>query len=402
MNKYSNHFLMDPEEAKTYSKTALQFFGTEEQLEAMEIGDGNINYVFKIWNPETGKSLVIKQADAFLRSSGRPLDMYRNKIEAEILGIEGKLAHSYVPTVYNYDEVMHALAMEDISNYKNLRTELMKGKTFEHFSENISTFLVYTLLPTTDLVIDRAEKKERVKRFTNPQLCDISEDLVFTEPYNDYKKRNIIPEENLEFVKKMLYDDKELKAEVGILRDNFMNHSQALIHGDLHSGSIFINDEGIKIIDPEFAFYGPMGYDIGNVIGNLIFSWINKIFVQPDSQRFLSWMEKTIAEIMDSFIEKFTDKYDKEVTLDIYKSEGFKSHYLNYVLSDSVGYAGTEIIRRVVGDAKVLEVTSVKDLALRIPMERTLINIGITLIKNRHKISTGRAITTVVKRVLTE
>lgn len=48
-----------------------------------------------------------------------------------------------------------------------------------------------------------------------------------------------------------------------------MNNAQALIHGDLHSGSIFINEKGIKVIDPEFAFYGPMGYDIGNVIGNL-------------------------------------------------------------------------------------------------------------------------------------
>ncbi len=27
----------------------------------------------------------------------------------------------------------------------------------------------------------------------------------------------------------------------------------------------------MKVIDPEFSFYGPMGYDIGNVIGNLFF-----------------------------------------------------------------------------------------------------------------------------------
>lgn len=48
-----------------------------------------------------------------------------------------------------------------------------------------------------------------------------------------------------------------------------MNHAQALVHGDLHSGSIFVNEEGLKVIDPEFAYYGPIGYDIGNVIGNM-------------------------------------------------------------------------------------------------------------------------------------
>ena len=38
-----------------------------------------------------------------------------------------------------------------------------------------------------------------------------------------------------------------------------MNYSQSLIHGDLHSGSIFINEKGIKIIDPEFSFYWTNG-----------------------------------------------------------------------------------------------------------------------------------------------
>ena len=149
--------------------------------------------------------------------------------------------------------------MEDISECRNLRKELMKGSMFDHLSEGISTFLAETLLPTTDLVMDRAEKKEMVKLFTNPELCDISEDLVFTEPYWDYKGRNIITVGMEDFVKEKLYEDEELHSEVGKLRNRFMNNAQALIHGDLHSGSIFANEERMVVIDPEFAFYGPMG-----------------------------------------------------------------------------------------------------------------------------------------------
>ena len=70
----------------------------------------------------------IKQADKFLRSSGRALDVYRNKIEAEILKLEGMLAEGFVPKVYAYDETMCVLAMEDISAYKNMRKELMEGR----------------------------------------------------------------------------------------------------------------------------------------------------------------------------------------------------------------------------------------------------------------------------------
>lgn len=400
MDKYSKHFLLNVQTAKVYAIEVLHFFKEEEKLDAIEIGDGNINYVFKVWNPENGKSVIIKQADTVLRSSGRPLDMHRNKIEAEILSIERKLAPAYVPEIYNYDEAMYALSMEDISAYKNLRKELMEGKTFSHFSENISTFLVDTLLPTTDLVMDRAEKKEKVKLFTNPELCDISEDLVFTEPYDDYKHRNIILDENLEFVKEKLYADKELHAEVGKLRDQFMNHAQALIHGDLHSGSIFVNEEGMKVIDPEFAFYGPMGYDIGNVIGNLFFAWANKHYTDPENKQFLEWVKDTISETFDKVHTKMEAKYKEIVKFPIYTAEGFQNDYIRKILADSLGYAGTEMIRRVVGDAKVMEVTSVKNLSQRIPMERDLIEIGIRLIKEREKLASGAEVVGVGTEVL--
>ncbi|MCI6275256.1 MAG: S-methyl-5-thioribose kinase [Clostridium sp.] len=400
MNKYSSHFLMNVEEAKNYSKEKVKFFDDDEKLQGIEIGDGNINYVFKIWNEESGKSLIIKQADKLLRSSGRPLDINRSRIEAEILKIQKNLAKDFIPEIYDYDEIMCAIAMEDIAEYKNLRKELMEGKTFKSLSENLSQFLADTLLPTTDLVIDRAEKKSRVIRFTNTELCDISEDLVFTEPYYNYKNRNIIIDENKEFVEDNLYNNEKLKAQVGILRDNFMNHAQALIHGDLHSGSIFVNEKGMKVIDPEFAFYGPMGYDIGNVIGNLFFSWANKYYGDMENKEFLKWIESTIKDTFDFTKEKISSKYYSIVEFELYNNDYFKEKYLKEIFADSLGYAGTEIIRRVVGDSKVIEITSVDDNHIRVPMERALIKMGISLIMNRYDISYGREITREFKLIL--
>lgn len=398
-NKYEEHFLMNVEDAKQYCLDRLHCFGPEARLSALEIGDGNINYVFKVRDEVTGKSVIIKQADKFLRSSGRPLDLHRNRIEAEILKIEGELAPEYVPEVYDYCEAMCALSMEDISAYKNLRTEMMAGKTFDRLADGITSFLADTLLPTTDLVLDRAEKKERVKLFTNIELCDISEDLVFTEPYYNYKNRNIITEGNEGFVEKTLYQDETLKGEVGMLRDRFMNCAQALVHGDLHSGSIFANENGIKVIDPEFAFYGPMGYDVGNVIGNMFFTWANKAYTEPDNQEFLTWAENTTKEIFDLFKQKFSDKFDELVTLPLYNKQ-FKEQYVDSVLADTMGCAGTEIIRRVVGDTKVMELTGVKDRDTRIWMERALILTGVSFIKNRRNYKNGSEVTGTFKKVV--
>ena len=392
MNKYQEHFRMSVDDAITYTKD-FGIFPESAKLRGEEIGDGNINYIFRVIEDETGKSVVLKQADKFLRSSGRPLDLDRNRIEAEILKLEGECAPEFVPKVYRYDDVMCVIVMEDISAYKNLRKELMAGKIFPKFADEISSFLVDTLLPTTDLVLDRAEKKDRVRAFVNKELCDISECLVFTEPYVNDRDRNIVIPENMEYVKKHLYDDIELRAEAAKLKNNFMNNAQALIHGDLHSGSIFINEDGMKVIDPEFSFYGPMGYDIGNVIGNLFFSLSNRRHLMEEGEKkeeFIKWLSQTIRDIFDMFVIKFHKKYKEIVKDPMYTNEEFENWYLGQVLADSVGSAGLEIIRRVVGDSKVMEVTSIEDIEKRVAVERELIEIGIRFIKNRYEIKVGK------------
>ena len=380
--KYQEHFLLDCDEVISYVKEK-NLFSENADLTVKEIGDGNINYIFKVENKIDGKSIVLKQADKLLRSSGRPLDLTRSKIEANILRIENDLAPHFVPEIYFYDEIMCVLAMEDISEYKNLRTELMAGKIFPNFADNISEFLSRTLLLTTDLFMNKFEKKKNVKEFINPELCDISECLVFTEPYDNNRNRNIITAGNEEFVENILYKNEDLHFAILKLREKFMNYSQSLIHGDLHSGSIFINEKGIKIIDPEFSFYGPMAYDIGNVIGNLYFPLYRAKFFMEDSkekEEFINWLEKCILDIPILFSEKcklLWEKYSKDKLL---KNKKFRDYYIENIVKDSLAYAGTEMIRRTVGDAKVLELTSLENSEKKLELERSLINKAVSMI----------------------
>ncbi len=380
--KYQEHFLLDCDEVLSYVKEK-KLFSENSDLTAKEIGDGNINYIFKVEDKINGKSIVLKQADKLLRSSGRPLDLSRSKIEANILKIENDLAPNFVPKVYLYDEIMCVLAMEDISEYKNLRTELLAGKIFPNLANNISEFLSKTLLLTTDLFMNKFEKKKNVKEFINPELCDISECLVFTEPYDNNKNRNIITPGNEEFVEKFLYENEDLHFAILKLREKFMNYSQSLIHGDLHSGSIFINEKGIKIIDPEFSFYGPMAYDVGNVIGNLYFPLYRAKFFMEDSKKkeeFINWLEKCILDIPILFSEKCKLLWEKYSNDKLLKNKKFRDYYIENIIKDSLAYAGTEIIRRTVGDAKVLELTSLENSEKKLQLEKELINKAVSMI----------------------
>ena len=382
--KYQEHFLLDCDEVLSYVKEKKLFLENSD-LTAKEIGDGNINYIFKVEDKINGKSIVLKQADKLLRSSGRPLDLSRSKIEANILKIENDLAPNFVPKVYLYDEIMCVLAMEDISEYKNLRTELLAGKIFPNLANNISEFLSKTLLLTTDLFMNKFEKKKNVKEFINPELCDISECLVFTEPYDNNRNRNIITAGNEEFVENTLYKNEDLHFAILKLREKFMNYSQSLIHGDLHSGSIFINEKGIKIIDPEFSFYGPMAYDIGNVIGNLYFPLYRAKFFMEENEKkekFINWLEKCIFDIPNLFSEKCKLLWEKYSNDKLLKNEKFRDYYIENIVKDSLAYAGTEIIRRTIGDAKVLGLTSLESSEKKLQFERELINQAILMIMN--------------------
>ena len=287
---------------------------------------------------------------------------------------------------------MCAMLMEDMVGHSMMRTALINHEIFPLFSEHISTFLVNSLLLSTDVVMNHKQKKEHVKAFINPDLCEISEDLVYSEPYIDYNHRNNVFPPNAGFIQRELYDDKKLHLEAAKLKFAFMNNAQALIHGDLHTGSIFINKEHTYVFDPEFAFYGPMGYDVGNIIANMFFAWANgdaTIGDAAEKEKFCGWVIDCIAEIVDKFIWKFKAAFREHVTDTMAKTEGFLEYYLSTVLSDSAGVAGLESIRRIAGMANNKDITTIPDEAKRVRAERIIVTLAKNYIMNRDQFTSG-------------
>lgn len=388
MSRFDTYFLMKCEDVAEYVREKLDWFGPDAVLSVKEIGDGNLNYVFRVVEDATGKSVIVKQAGVELRiSKEMRVSTDRNRIESEILQLEDKYAPGLVPKIYGYDTVMCACMMEDLSDHQLMRYALMEHRTFPRFAEDISTFMVNTLLNTTDVVMEHKEKKALVKSFINPELCEITEDLVLMEPYNDINGRNLVFGPNAEFVHRELYEDKALHLEIAKLKFDFMNNAQALIHGDLHTGSIFVRQDSTKVFDPEFAFYGPIGYDVGNVIANLFFAWDNGDAYGDNA--FCAWVLETAEQVVDLFNKKFLACYDEKVTEPMAKVEGFKEYYLDGILRDTAAYAGTELVRRTVGMAQVKDVTTIANPEKRARAERVNIYCAKDLIMNRERFKTG-------------
>jgi 5-methylthioribose kinase len=53
----------------------------------------------------------------------------------------------------------------------------------------------------------------------------------------------------------------------------FVERQQALLHGDLHTGSWMVTQETTYAIDPEFATYGPIAFDVCKMLANLLLAF---------------------------------------------------------------------------------------------------------------------------------
>jgi 5-methylthioribose kinase len=395
---------MNTEDVMEYVKEKIPSFKKATKLSCEEIGDGNLNYVFRVVDHESGSSIIVKQAGDTARiSDDFKLSTNRIRIESNILKLHGKLAPSLVPIVYLYDHIMNCCVMEDLSDHTILRTALINHQRFPQIADDLTSFMVNTLLLTSDVVMNHKEKKEMVKDYINPELCEITEDLVYSEPFNDYHHRNELFPENREWIEANIYDDKALSLEAAKLKFSFLTNAQALVHGDLHTGSVFVRDDSTKVIDPEFAFYGPMGYDVGNVMANFIFAWVNgalTLTIGLEKDTYMKWLEETLTEVIDLFSLKFLTKWKENVTDIMAKADGFDRWYLDSVLEDTAGVAGLELIRRIVGLAKVKDITSIEDKDLRTNAERICLKMAKKLILERTAFKKGENYTNALKNMI--
>lgn len=376
------------QEAIDIARGIDHFFPADASLSCKEIGDGNLNLVFHITDSVSDKSLIMKQALPYAKVVGEswPLSLDRARIESEKLILEGQLAPGLVPQVYKYDADLSLTVMEDLSDHIIMRQGLIEGNAYPLFADHISTFMANTLFKTSDLGMNQQQKKLQVKNFINPDLCKITEDLIFDDPYTVSANNNYEPA--LELDAEALRSNEELHLEVAILREKFLTKAEALLHGDLHTGSIFITKDSTKVIDPEFAYYGPMGFDVGAVFANLLLNYAGQehwIADEKEREAFRSSILETIVSIWNQFHNKFLALWSEEgVDRIANETKGYKSYYMHRLLQDAVGYTGAKMVRRIVGLAHVADIDRIPVDATRNLAQRKALAIGTELIlRNR-------------------
>lgn len=357
-------------------------------VSADEIGDGNLNLVFKIRDRDGISRVIVKQALPYVRCVGEswPLTLDRARIEAETLLIHGGFCPRHTVKVLHHDPELAVMVQEDLSDHHIWRSELLKGKYYPLAVGQLAEYLAQTLFHTSDFYQSAQQKKAEVSRFTNPELCQITEDLFFTDPYIDHERNQFDAALLPQVVE--LRNDAPLKLAVAGLKHRFLSKAEALLHGDIHSGSIFVAEGKLKAIDAEFGFYGPIGFDVGSVLGNQLLNYcgLPGLLGPRDAAAGREQRLQDVRELWLIFSDRFLalcHQQTRELALAV---PGYAEQFLQQVWTDAVGYCGSELIRRTIGLAHVADLDSIDDTEMRIECQRNALGLGRALIVNAPQI----------------
>jgi 5-methylthioribose kinase len=388
-------------------------FAPDSRLTAQEVGDGNLNQIFIVREDQAPhKAVIVKQALPYLRVAGEswPLSLERMRFETQALLKQNEIVPGLVPAVYHSDESMSLVVMEFLGEHEVMRKPLIARRQFPRFADHISTLLARMLYFTSDLYLTGQQKKELQAIFINPHLCKITEDFVYSNPYMTSPENQWNPLLDKEIA--AIRSNGPLKVAIAEMKEAFMAQAQALIHGDLHTGSVMLNESDTRVIDPEFAFYGPMGFDIGAVLENLVLNYLSHFAHTPDPEvrePYQAYLLETIRQIWLQFAQKFEGLWMHENRGDLppaayWDFEGgeeafcdFRARYLRRVLHDTAGHGGCKMLRRMMGIVSVMDITSIVDLNQRAQVERLALKIGTRWVLERSTIDSIDDLITIVK-----
>ncbi len=364
--------------------------GPSDSWQVREVGDGNLNLVF-IVTGSAGQA-VVKQALPYVRLVGEswPLPLKRSFFEYNALIRQEARDPGSVPAVWHFDEAQAIVVMEFLAPHVILRQALIAGRRVTGLGQRLGQFCARTLFRGSDLSMTAAARKADLALFAgNVELCDITENLVFSDPYFDAPMNRHTP--GLEGIVARLRADLSLKVAAQHLKLAFTSRAETMLHGDLHTGSIMVTDTEAKVIDPEFATYGPIGFDVGMLIANFLMAH----FSQPgheatpgDRAGQQDWLLSVVETIWQVFVAEFSHLWRTErrgilYQASLYEDQGHVlaaeqalADLLGRIWADTLGFCGIEMHRRILGLAHNADFERIEDEGRRAACEARALAMG--------------------------
>jgi 5-methylthioribose kinase len=389
--------------------------GPPQNWRVREVGDGNLNLVFIAQG--AGGSVCVKQALPYVRVAGAswPMTLERAFFESSYYTAVGPSVAGLIPQIYHYDTELYCTVMECLSPHIILRRGLIAGHRYPNAARDVGEYIAHASFFTSDLARPFEQKMDGIALFARNQgLIRTTVDLVFSDPYH-FHERNRHTSPELDELVAELRADVRLKIAAARFGHKFLSESQALIHGDLHSGSVMVTESDTRVIDPEFAFYGPIAFDLGAFLGNLLLSWYSQpghATSREDRAAYQRWILEEAINFWESFRRRFLALWAENARGDAFPASVFssadevitletaRSAFVDGLFADMLGFGACKMIRRIVGFAHVADFESIQDTAVRAECEACALRMARTLLTRPEQIHSIQDVTDAVPHMV--
>jgi len=306
----------------------------------------------------TGRGVVLKQALPYVRLVGPewPFTPRRAVAEARCYEAHGAFTEEFLPAFHGFDAERYVLAVEDLSDHQVWRTALIEGEIHEQAADKMGRYVGRLAFHTSLLGTEAKALKLLAAEAVSPELCEITEDLVLTEPFSG-AERNWFQDEIRADAERL--QRPEIRRAAAAAKHAFMTRGEALIHGDLHTGSVMVRGDGsTRAFDGEFCFYGPVGFDLGLLWANFVVTLARDAALGRAEHR--RWVSGLFAEAWDGFEGELRGLWPSRVDQRGFP-DAFLEDWIERIRADACAFAAAEAARRVVGLAHVGDLETLED-----------------------------------------
>jgi 5-methylthioribose kinase len=229
---------------------------------AGKAGEGNMNYTLRVSTAE--RSFILKQARPWVEKYPHIAAPWeRALIEGqfyEVISEDAELA-ARMPKFLGLDKTSHLLVLEDLGAAQDF-TSLYRGAALtDEQLEELATYLsrLHRVSGAT----------ARKSALANRAMRALNHFHIFDFPLqveNGFDLNAITP--GLQEAARSLQQDENYVGAVRELGALYLRDGETLLHGDYFPGSWLQTAQGVRVIDPEFCFYGPPEFDLGVMIAH--------------------------------------------------------------------------------------------------------------------------------------
>ena len=219
-------------------------------------GEGNMNLTLRLRTDE--RTMILKQARPWVEKYahieapwGRSL--FEQRFYERVASIPE--VASAMPLLMATDADAHVLVIEDVGEAGDF-TDLYSGGRITE--EEVGALAQYLR------ALHEGTRSRPDPEFANREMRALNHEHQFMVPLERDSLVDLeIHELWLTEEAGRLRDDGAFCAAVQIAGERYLKDGPCLVHGDYFPGSWLRSEDGPKVIDPEFCFYGDAEYDVG-------------------------------------------------------------------------------------------------------------------------------------------